>query len=331
MHDIFIAGATGTLGLPLVRRLVAGGHRVTGLTRKESGRRALEELGATGVIGDALDAPRLRELVVRARPTHVLHLLTAIPKAGVTKPSDLAPTNELRTRGTAHLIDAAIAAGATRIIAESYPSVYGSGVVSDTPLAEDAPLAPVGDSVLRPTIEALRDLERRMRDANGRIDTIVLRYGSFYGPGVPSTDALVDALRKRKMPVMRGADGVSSFVHIDDAVAATIAALDRGAPGSVYNIVDDAPANVAEMLAAIAGAAGAPRPFALPRFVARLVAPMLVEYMTARLPLSNAKAKRELGFAPRFPDYRTGLAFLRTAGITYRGTSSSRNVRQTRY
>ena len=313
MH-IFIAGATGTLGRPLVQRLVASGYRVTGLTRKESGRQALEQLGANAVIGDALDRDGLRELVVKAAPTHVIHLLTAIPKAGVMKPADLDATNELRIRGTANLIDAAIAAGAKRIIAESYAT---------------AALPPTGQ--LRASIEAVRDLERQMRNATGRIETITLRYGSFYGPSVPSTEAMFEALRGRKLPLMRGADGVMSLLHIDDAVSATIAALDRGVSGSVYDIVDDEPVAVTDFFTALAEAAGAPRPFALPRFIVKLLAPMLVEFMTTRLPLSNADAKRDLGFAPRFATYRLGLGALRTADSTKRGTSSSRNVRHTAY
>jgi nucleoside-diphosphate-sugar epimerase len=311
---VFIAGATGTLGMPLVRRLVASGYRVTGLTRRESGRQALEQLGAAAVIGDALDRDGLRELILNAAPSHVIHLLTAIPKAGVMKPSDLDATNELRIRGTANLIDGAVASGARRIIAESYAT---------------AALPPAG--LLRASIEAARDLERQMRNASGRIETIVLRYGSFYGPSVPTMEFMIEALRGRKMPLMRGADGVMSLIHIDDAVSATIAALDRGVSGSVYDVVDDEPVAVTEFISALAQAAGAPRPFALPRFVVKLLAPMLVEYMTTKLPLSNADAKRELGFAPRYATYRLGLGALRTADSTNFGTSSSRNVRHVRY
>ena len=289
MH-IFIAGATGTLGLPLVQRLVASGHRVTGLTRKEAGRKMLEELGAEAVLGDALDRERLRELVVTAAPTHVLHLLTAIPKAGVTKPSDLDATNELRTRGTANLLDAAIAAGAKRIVAESYPSVI---------------LPPAGR--LASSIEALRDLERQMQAASDRIETIVLRYGNFYGPNVPSTGGMIAALRNRKLPLMRGADGIASFIHIDDAVSATIAALERGRSGATYPIVDDQPIGLPQFIEGLGDAIGAPRPMVLPRFVVKLVAPMVAELLAARAALSNADAKRDLGFAPRFANYRVGL------------------------
>jgi nucleoside-diphosphate-sugar epimerase len=270
-----------------VRRLVATGHRVTGLTRTERGRRTLEGLGAAAVIGDALDRDRLHSLIVEAAPTHVAHLLTAIPKAGATRPSDLEATNELRIRGTANLLEAAIAAGATRIVAESYAAAI---------------LEPAG--LLRPAIEAARELERQMQAASDRIETIVLRYGNLYGAGVPSTEAMVEALRARKLPLMRGASGIASFVHIDDAVAATMAALDRGRSGGIYAIVDDQPVALSEVVLATADAIGAPRPRALPRFVVKLLAPFFVELLDARVVLSNGEAKRELSWTPRVPRYR---------------------------
>lgn len=319
---VFIAGATGTLGLPLVQQLINRGDHVIGLTRKEAGRDTLQRLGADAVIGDALDRERLQRLVVDAAPTHVVHLLTALPKAGVMKASDLTATNELRVRGTPNLLEAAIAAGARRIVVESYPSVYGAGHASNSPLAEDAPFAPLPTGPIRETVAALREMEAQVLAASDRIDTIILRYGNFYGDAVPSTVAMAAALRARKVPLMRGATGVGSFLHIDDAVAATIAALDRGKPGSIYNIVDDEPVAITEFIKHAANAAGAPRPFTFPRFLVKLLAPMAVEFSTARLPLSNAKAKRELGFTPRFKTYRDGLCEVAAATTRRRSPTS---------
>lgn len=304
---VFIAGATGTLGLPLVQRLVAGGHEVIGLTRKERGRDALRLLGAKGVVGNALDPDGLRRIVVDAAPTHVVHLLTALPKEGVLRPADLDATNELRIHGTANLLAAAIAAGAQRIVAESFPTVYGVGDVSASPLREDDALAQLPDDASRPMVEALRSLESQVLAANDRIEAIVLRYGLFYGESVPSTVSMAESLRARKMPLMRGANGIASFVHVEDAASATIAALERGVPGSVYNIVDDQPVGLKEFVTSMAESIGAPPPRTLPRFLVRVAAPMAALFSITRLPLSNAKAKRELRFQPKFASVREGL------------------------
>jgi nucleoside-diphosphate-sugar epimerase len=303
---VFIAGATGTLGLPVVKRLVAAGHEVIGLTRKEAGREALRRLGATGVVGDALDGERLLQLMVEARPTHVLHLLTALPPGGGTRKKDLAATNELRIRGTANLIRGAIAAGAKRIVAESFPTVYGRGDFR-APLAEDAPMPPVPSGTMHDVVAALRSMESQLAAARDLIETVVLRYGYLYGADVPSTRMLLDGLRARKVPVMRGASGLGSFLHIDDAAAVTIAALEREPVSGVYNIVDDEPVSPAAFIAAAAERIGAPPPRAVPRLVMKLAAPLMVDFSEMRLPLSNAKAKRELGFAPRYPSFREGL------------------------
>ncbi|HKO54672.1 MAG TPA: NAD(P)-dependent oxidoreductase, partial [Thermoanaerobaculia bacterium] len=140
-----------------------------------------------------------------------------------------------------------------------------------------------------------------------RIEVVVLRYGYLYGAGVPSTRYLLDGLRARKVPVMRGASGLGSFLHIEDAADATIAALERREASGIYNIVDDEPVAPRAFIEAAAETVGAPPPRAVPRFVMRLAAPLMVAFSELRLPLSNAKAKRELGFAPRHPSFRDGL------------------------
>jgi nucleoside-diphosphate-sugar epimerase len=304
---VFIAGATGTMGMPLVHRLIREGHAVIGLTRKEEGASRLRRAGAEAAIGDALDRDRLHRLVADARPTHVVHLLTALPKSGATRAKDLSPTNALRIDGTAHLVSAALAAGAKRIIAESFPIVYGPADLGTTPLDEFAAMDPNPSGAARETVEALRSLESQLLAVRDRIETTVLRYGYLYGAAVPSTEFLLDGLRARKVPLIRRAGGLGSWLHIDDSVDATMAALQSRDTG-VYNIVDDEPVSLTEFILHAARLLGAPQPRTLPRFVAKLAAPMLAQFASMRLPLANARAKRELGFAPRFANYRDGLA-----------------------
>jgi nucleoside-diphosphate-sugar epimerase len=310
MMHIFVAGATGTLGLPLVRELVARGHTVTGLTRSPHKRALLEALGAQAVVAAALDAPGLERAVRAAAPTHVVHMLTALPMRGPLREQDLVATNWLRVQGTANLLRAAIAAGARRIVGESFIYVYGYGDHGTRLLAEDD-LPPIRErnAGLRATVEALRSLEQQLLDADhqGLIETVVLRYGLTYGPGNASTRAMVELLRRRRLPLVRGARGIAALVHNDDAAAATIAALERGRPGAIYNIVDDEPVAFNTYIAALAEAAGALRPLVAPRWLLRLFAPAAVESTMTRLPLSNARAREELAWQPRFPTYREGM------------------------
>jgi 2-alkyl-3-oxoalkanoate reductase len=307
---VFIAGATGALGVPLLRELVARGHEVVGLTRSPEKRALIEQLGASAAVADALDPPALERALLAAAPTHVVHLLTALPKNGPMRPSDIATTNRLRVQGTANLLRAAIAAGAQRIIGESFTGIYGFQDRGDRPLDEDAaPDQTERDPGLRAAIEALRSLEDQLLEANrsGKIEAIVLRYGLTYGPENASTKYLLGILRKRRLPLLRGAQGRVSFIHIDDAATATIAALEQGLPGAIYNIVDDQPVGFNEYLGAAAQAIGARRPWALPAWLLRLAAPMAAKMMESRLPLSNARAKQDLGWRPHYPSYREGL------------------------
>jgi len=307
---VFVAGATGALGIPVLRQLAARGHDVVGMTRSNGKRALIEQFGARAVVADALDAPALARAVREAAPTHVIHLLTALPKNGPLRAADIAATNQLRIHGTANLLQAAIAARATRLVGESFIMVYGSGDLGARPLNEDElPPVPDRDTGLRASIEALRSLEQQLLRANDQqpIETVVLRYGMFYGAENVSTRYIVGELRKRRVPLVRGGRGLASLIHIDDAATATIAALERGRPGAIYNIADDEPVNFNAFVAAIAAAIGAPRPFALPAWLLRLVAPVLVDMLSARLPVSNARARRELEWQPRFPSYREGL------------------------
>ncbi|HEU5098650.1 MAG TPA: NAD(P)-dependent oxidoreductase [Roseiflexaceae bacterium] len=308
--QVFVAGATGALGIPVLRQLIARGHDVVGMTRSNAKRALIEHLGARAVVADALDARALAQAVREAAPTHVLQLLTALPKNGPMRAADIAATNQLWIEGTANLLQAAIAAGAKRLVGESFVTVYGYGDLGVRPRAEDElPPLPDLDPSLRAVVEALRSLEQQLQHANQQqqIETIILRYGMFYGAESASTRYMVGELRKRRVPLVGGARGLASLIHIEDAAAATVAALERGEPGAIYNIADDEPVDFNEFLAAAAATVGAPRPFALPGWLLRLVAPMLVDTVSARLPISNARACRELEWRPRFPSYREGL------------------------
>jgi nucleoside-diphosphate-sugar epimerase len=305
---IFVAGATGTIGMPVVRRLLGAGHEVIGLTRTNGGAAILEEAGAKAVIGDALDRTGLERIIQAARPTHVLHLLTALPKAGATRARDLVATNELRIRGTENLLRASIAAGVKRIVAESFVIAYGVGDLGGEPLPESRLGSGVHrDPAVQAIVDATRSLESQMAGAANAIETVVLRFGFIYGPGVPSTAAMFEALRHRRLPLIRGAAGVGSFVHIDDAADAVVAALEQGRSGAVYNIADDHPIGMTGFLVEAARALGAPPPRSVPRWLARLVAPLGAELVASRTPMSNARARRELSWTPRYPSLETGL------------------------
>lgn len=307
---VFVAGATGALGIPVLRQLAARGHDVVGMTRSNSKRALIEQFGARAIVADALDAPALAQAMREAAPTHVLHLLTALPKNGPLRTADIAATNQLRIEGTANLLQAAISAGAKRLVGESFVTVYGYGDLGARPRDEDE-LPPIADldPGLRAVVEALRSLEQQLVRANEqhRIETVVLRYGMFYGAESASTRYIMDQLRKRRVPLVRDARGLASLIHIEDAAAATITALECGRPGAIYNIADDEPVDFNVYLAAAAAAVGAPRPFALPAWLLRLVAPALVDTVSSRLPMSNARARHELEWRPSFPSYRDGL------------------------
>ena len=293
---IFIAGATGALGSRLVPQLVERGHHVTGTTRSNAGR--LHTLGAEPVLVDPLDTAALREAVIAARPDVVVHQLTALTGLGMTRNFDkaFAQTNRLRTEGTDNLLAAARAAGAERLVWQSYagwPYAREGGPVK----TEDDRLDPTPPADVRETLEAIRHLEAVVTEAGG----IVLRYGGFYGPGtsLDGDGEHAELLRKRRFPVGGSGEGVWSLVHIDDAAAATVAAIEGGAPG-IYNVVDDDPAPIREIVPALAAQLGAPPPRHLPGWLVRLAAgPQAYSMMTSIRGASNAKAKRELGWEPR--------------------------------
>ena len=294
---IFVAGASGTIGVPLVRALISAGHQVTALTRSPEKQDDLRRLGAAPALADALDADALRSVVIAAKPTHVIHQLTALPKEGPSRASDLVATNRLRIDGTRHLLDAAIRAGAHRFIGGSFALLPG------------AEAGPAG-APLHEAADATRSMESQILDASRskQIEGIVLRYGLFYGPTNPSTIKMIDMVRRHRFPAIRGDRGQLPFIHIDDAVTATVAALDQGSPGSVYNIVDDKAISISDAVRLIAEHTGAPAPRSIPGWMLRLLMPYRARMVSVQMPLSNAKARAELKWRPLFPTMREGLA-----------------------
>jgi len=295
--NVFVAGGTGTIGVPLVRALVARQHRVFATTRSRDKESMIRALGATPVVVDALDAAALAKAVRDAAPSHVIHQLTALPKTGPRRASDLEPTNRLRDEGTRHLLEAAIAARAQRIVIGSFALIGAAGTIENP------------DPQIDRAADAVRSMESQAVDAarRGDIEAIVLRYGLFYGPGNPATDELIALVRRRWLPRVRNDRGQLPYIHLDDAVAATIAALGRGRSGGVYDIVDDRPASFSEIVTELAVVARARPPLTVSPWLVRLAAPYMARIFSLQLPLSNAAARRELGWAPRFPSYREGL------------------------
>jgi nucleoside-diphosphate-sugar epimerase len=306
---VFVAGATGAMGKQLVPRLVEAGHRVIGMTRSESKQGALWDLGAEPIVADALDPDQVADAVARAHPEVIIHQLTAISKFDTRHfDREFALTNRLRTEGTDHLLSAGRAVGVRRFIAQSYaawPYARTGGPIK----SEDDPLDPTPPKEMRESLAAIRHLEEAVLAADWT-DGIVLRYGAFYGPGTsmsPGGESF-EIVRKRKFPVVGDGQGIWSFVHIADAAEATVAAVERGEPG-IYNVVDDEPAPVAEWLPALAEKLGAPKPWRVPKFVGRVMAGEAGAVMMTEIRgASNAKAKRELGWAPGHASWREGFA-----------------------
>ncbi len=306
---VFVAGATGAIGKRLVPLLVGVGHSVVATTRTPAKSEMLKLMGATPLVLDALDRDAVMRAIASSSPEVVVHQMTAIPPDVNPGKIDaqFALTNRLRTEATGHLLDAARAAGARKFVAQSYtgwPNARtGSGVKT-----EDDPLDAHPPAAMRQTLEAIRTVERLVTTAEG-IEGIVLRYANFYGPGtsLARDGAATDMIRKGRFPIVGAGRGVWSFIHIDDAAAATLAAIDRGRPG-IYNVVDDEPAEVRAWLPEVARMAGGRKPMRLPAWIARLaIGESGVMMMTEARGSSNEKAKRELGWRPRWGSWREGF------------------------
>jgi 2-alkyl-3-oxoalkanoate reductase len=303
---VFLAGASGVIGRPLIATLVGAGHEVTGMTRREERRAEIDAAGAAGVICDVFDSESLTATVSAARPEVVVHELTALPaKLDVREKGVYDANNRIRTEGTRNLVAAAQAAGARRMVAQSIAFVYapvGGPVKSE----EDPVMEAEGE--YGAAVAAAMELERRVTQAEG-LEGLVLRYGFFYGPGssYAAGGHQAEEVRRRRFPIVGGGEGVFSFLHVDDAAAATLAACERGEPG-IYNVCDDDPAPVREWLPPYASAVGAKRPMRVPKLIARMVAGQsAVALATTLRGASNAKAKRALGWEPRWASWRQGF------------------------
>jgi nucleoside-diphosphate-sugar epimerase len=303
---VFLAGATGVIGRPLLQLLLAEGHHVTGMTRSPEKADGLRAAGAEPVVADALDPEAVMSAVREARPDAVIHQLTAIPARLDPRriERDFALTNRLRTEGTKNLVAAAQSAGAARILAQSVAFAYAPGPAG-TVHGEDDPLNMNPPTQFKGSAEALAALERTVLGAGG----LVLRYGYFYGPhsAISHTGSMGADVLRRRLPIIGKGQGVWSFVHVEDGARATVSALARGDCGA-YNIVDDEPAAVSEWLPALAEALGAKRPYRVPAFVAQLLAgDYAVAAMTRAQGASNERAKTELGWTPQHPSWRAGF------------------------
>jgi nucleoside-diphosphate-sugar epimerase len=301
---VFVTGGTGALGQHLVPGLVAAGHQVTATTKTPGKVAQLRAAGAEPAVVDGLDRAAVTAAVRAARPEVIVHQMTALAGLRSLRTPDrvFAVTNELRTRGTDNLLAAAAEAGTRRVIAQSYtgwPNERSGGAVK----TEDDPLD------ARPIPSAARTLAaiRYVEETVPRLapEGIVLRYGSFYGPG--ASQVLLDFLRKRQLPVIGAGTGIWSFIEITDAAAATVRAVDQGAPG-VYNVVDSDPAPVAEWLPYLAGVAGAKPPLRVPGWLGRLLAgEFVVTQMTSARGSANEKARKEFGWEPCYASWREGF------------------------
>jgi nucleoside-diphosphate-sugar epimerase len=303
---VFIAGASGAIGRPLVERLVAAGHEVTGTTRTPEKAELLRAAGAEPVVLDAFDTAALRDAVVAARPDVVMNQLTSLSEPMNPRRYGrwLETTNRLRAEVTPVLVDAAREAGARRVVAQSVSFLTapeGPPVVDETArLWLDVP------DDARSGVEALRTMEEAVVGAGG----IVLRYGFFYGPGTSyARDGQVAGeIRRRRLPVVGGGGGLASFIHVEDAADATVRALDHGEPG-IYNVVDDTPVAQAEWVPELARLLEAKRPRRVPAWLARLAtSPQVAAFATQARGSSNAKARAQLGWQPAHPDWRAGFA-----------------------
>ncbi|HKE74883.1 MAG TPA: NAD(P)-dependent oxidoreductase [Acidimicrobiales bacterium] len=298
--NVFVAGASGALGIPLIHRLLDAGHEVIGLTRSGFGAEALSALGATPVVADALDRDALLRAVDGLAADAIVHELTAL-KSPPRRHAGMVPTDRLREEGTANLLAAADVLGAKRFVTQSIVFGYGFGDHGPQVLDEAAPFGrPHGDAN-DPHLAAMLATEQQAFTAP---EGVALRYGLLYGG---DAEAMRTVLGRRGVPVARG--GLLAWVHHDDAADATVAALDRGQAGEAYNVVDDEPAAWRDVYTAMAAALGTPAPRRVPRWAFRLAAPYVATFaLDTTMRVSNAKAAAELGWRPRFPTYRDGVA-----------------------
>ena len=299
---VFVAGASGAIGRRLVPQLIDAGHEVIGSHSSPSSAELLRTLGARPVELDLLDPPAVRKAVLDAEPEAIVHQATALARVRFSRNMDkvAARTSELRTIGTDALLEAAREAGVRRFVAQSVASFSRYAREGGPVKTEDDPLDPTPPKKFRRSAVAMAYLEQAVTEFGG----IALRYGAFYGA---ANDGTIEPVRKRQFPIVGDGDGVWSWIHLDDAASATVLALTHDGP-AIYNIVDDEPAAVREWLPVLAESLGAKPPRRLPIWLARLLAgEVVVVLSTEARGASNVKAKRELGWTPRYPTWRTGF------------------------
>lgn len=296
--NILIAGGSGTIGIPLVGALTAAGHSVTAMTRSTARHGDLKRMGATPVVADALNREAVLAAVRAAKPSHVIHQLTALPKSGPRRPGDIEATNRLRIEGTRNLLEAAIDANARRFITGSFALLA----------PREAVTAQSGNAAAG----AVESMEKQVLDATaqGSIEGVILRYGMFYSLDTPSTVAMIGMIRKRRLPVIRNDVSQLPIIHVEDAVSATLRALDIAPAGSVYDIVDDQPVRFSDIVETIAEYTNSRKPFKVPTWLPQLISPYMARMISIRLPLSNVKAKTELGWHLKYKTMREGLAHM---------------------
>jgi 2-alkyl-3-oxoalkanoate reductase len=303
---VFLAGGAGVIGRDLIPMLIAAGHQVTATTRSAAKAPQIRSLGARAEVVDGLDRDAVLAAVTRAGPEVIIHQMTALAGASDLRRFDqtFAVTNQLRTRGLDYLLEAGRTAGTRRLIAQGFtgwPNIREGGPVK----TEDDPLDPDPPASMAESLRAIEHVEAAVTGARP-IEGLVLRYGILYGPG--ASDEMVDIVRKRRMPLVGDGAGVWSFTHVYDAASAAAAAVGTGAPG-IYNVVDDEPAPVREWLPYLAECVGARPPWHVPTRLGRIMAgDSVVSMMTQIRGSSNAKARRELGWAPKYASWREGFA-----------------------
>jgi nucleoside-diphosphate-sugar epimerase len=305
---VLLAGASGAVGTPLTRQLIAAGHEVVGITRSPASAERLRSAGAQAVVADVMDRENLLTAVRDVRADAVMHEMTALH---TTKTREaMQGTNNLRTTGTTNLLAAARAVGAHRFLTQSIVLGYGYRDHGPHVITEDDPFAEPAPGQFGSVITALRSTEEQVFSAD-EMEGIALRYGLFYGQD-SFTRMLSNLVRKRRLPVPSSGGGFASFVYLDDAAAATVAALEKGRAGQAYNIVDDEPVRWADYLDTLAAELGARRPWRVPTWMLRAI-PYVHTLLTTSMRVSNAKARRELGWAPAVSTYREGIRLVAAA------------------
>ena len=306
---VLLAGATGAIGTPLIQRLVAYGHQVIGITRLLANARRLEAFGAKALVADVLDRDNLLHALDGVQADAVIHECTSFVRLPM-RFHDMDKTNDLRTTGSANLIEAARKIGARRFLTQSIVYGYGYGDHGKRPLTESDPFGVPTDGPIGPIMDAFHEAEAQACEAVG-LEGVALRYGLFYGDD-PGTKRMIDAVRHRRLPVIRGGGGELSMIHLDDAASATVAALEKGRAGSAYNIVDGVPVTWGEFFDEMASLVDAKPPLRVPPPVLKVAAPYGYTAMTTSMRVSNERARDELGWSPAVLDYKQGLRLIAT-------------------